>query len=106
MKRFEWQNDGMVVVGAELEYAPMDTHEFVVYEEARLIEVDRDIKAANLQLLVEKVLAWEIADQAFFDVAGADYYPTSDDPDAVETAGNVVGDAQQEMVDLARSLKQ
>lgn len=56
MKRFEWQNDGMVVVGAELEYAPMDTHEFVVYEEARLIEVDRDIKAANLKTLVGMVL--------------------------------------------------
>ena len=56
MKRFEWQNDGMVVVGAELEYAPMDTHEFVVYEEAHQIEVDRDIKAANLKTLVGMVL--------------------------------------------------
>lgn len=84
---------------------PDDTY-VVPAEDLDLVTTDRDIKAANLQLLVEKVLAWEIADQAFFDVAGADYYPTSDDPDAVETAGNVVGDAQQEMVDLARSLKQ
>ena len=33
--------------------------EYVLYEEARLIEVDRDIKAANLRLLVEKVLAYD-----------------------------------------------
>ena len=85
MKRFEWQNDGMVVVGAELEYAPMDTHEFVVYEEAHQIEVDRDIKAANLKTLVDMVLAYKHPG------AGPDNYPAQD---------------YYDMVELARGLKQ
>ena len=97
MKRFEWQNDGMVVVGAELEYAPMDTHEFVVYEEARLIEVDRDIKAANLQLLVEKVL--------YMDAAG-ERFEQNTDAAAEDTLGDAWQRASEELVDLAQSLKQ
>lgn len=32
---------------------------------ARQTEVDRDIKAANLQLLVDKVLEWEVRDSSF-----------------------------------------
>lgn len=67
------------------------------YEEARLIEVDRDIKAANLQLLVEKVLAVETALEALEQNADA----------ALEdTLHDVVQAAGVEMVDLARSLKQ
>lgn len=64
--------------------------QFVHYEEARQIEVDRDIKAANLQLLVEKVLA--------YDVTG--------DGDHINTNINTIADAYDAMVDLARSLKQ
>lgn len=29
------------------------------------VETDRDIKAANLQLLVQRVLMWEVQDSAF-----------------------------------------
>lgn len=33
--------------------------------EASIVSTDRGIKAANLQLLVEKVLMWEVQDSAF-----------------------------------------
>ena len=60
MDRYEWNNDGMVTAYGAFERPPSDSSgEYVLYEEARLIEVDRDIKAANLQLLVEKVLETE-----------------------------------------------
>ena len=59
MKRYEWQNDGMVVCGPNLEYAPDGSSEYVLYEDVEPIVADRDIKAANLQLLVEKVLVVE-----------------------------------------------
>ena len=39
--------------------------EYVLYEDVEPIVADRDIKAANLQLLVEKVLMWEVQDSAF-----------------------------------------
>lgn len=54
---------------------------------AKLIENDRDSKAANLQLLVEKVLMWQTQDSAF-QVA----------PEVMEQFN--------ETVELARSLKQ
>lgn len=41
--------------------------QFVHYEEARQIEVDRDIKAANLRLLVDKVLAIYVNSNDDFD---------------------------------------
>lgn len=86
----------------EFNMEPLDTDEspdgsFVLYEEARVIEVDRDIKAANLQLLVEKVLALETALEASDQSANAALEDTLQD--AVQAAGI-------EMVDLARSLKQ
>lgn len=59
---------------------------YVLYEEARQIEVDRDIKAANLQLLVEKVLAYD----------GLDDHASVEDA-VLAYAG---------MIELARSLKQ
>lgn len=34
-------------------------------ESVRAMLADRDIKAANLQLLVERVLMWEVQDSAF-----------------------------------------
>lgn len=39
--------------------------EYVLYEDVEPIVADRDIKAANLQLLVENVLMWEVQDSAF-----------------------------------------
>lgn len=71
--------DGCLVNGTMIEHSD---GAYVLYEEARLIEVDRDIKAANLQLLVEKVLAIDVdSDKGTWD--------------AIEAA-----------LDLARSLKQ
>lgn len=56
-------------------------------DEVKLTENDRDIKAANLQLLVEKVLIWQVQDSAF----------------------QVASELEQlfnETIELARSLKQ
>ena len=39
-------------------------HDSIV-DQLDTVTADRDIKAANLQLLVEKVLAWEVQDSAF-----------------------------------------
>ena len=64
---------------------------FVMYEEAREIEVDRDIKAANLQLLVKRVLAYKAAFNAFMFADGS-----SDDVD----------EADKDMTNLALGLKQ
>lgn len=72
---------------------PDDTY-VVPAEDYDLIEVDRDIKAANLQLLVEKVLAHQEACER------------------CERGGNDVADvfeaeaAWTHLTDLARSLKQ
>ena len=57
MKRYDVDDDGV-----EHEHAEGD---FVRYEDVEPIVADRDIKAANLQLLVEKVLAWETCDSVF-----------------------------------------
>lgn len=59
MKRYEWDNDGMWETDGSAR-APAG-NEYVLYEEAHMIEVDRDIKTANLQLLVEAVLAHQEA---------------------------------------------
>ena len=85
MNRYDykvWENDDGALEGWLSE---SETGDYCQYEEARLIEVDRDIKAANLQLLVEKVLAYDALDRG-----------TVDEIDA----------ACKDMVDLARSLKQ
>lgn len=93
MKRYEWQNDGMVVCGPNLEYAPDGSSEYVIYEDVEPIVADRDIKAANLQLLVENVLSYDDACQR------------------CESSGNDGGDVYEavetwkQLVDLARSLK-
>ena len=68
--------------------------EFVKYEDVEPIVADRDIKAANLQLLVEDVLAYD------------------DACSRCERNGNDGGDVHEavetwkHLVDLARSLKQ
>ena len=59
--------------------------EYVLYEDVEPIVADRDIKAANLQLLVEKVLTID---------------------EAVEVGDHTVGSCLREAVNLARSLKQ
>lgn len=62
-------------------------------DEARTVEIDRDIKAANLQLLVEKVLDYnDLAEAAVGDEAHVDTLE----------AKRVL----HELVDLARSLAQ
>lgn len=67
MKRFaisEWENeDGQMEQGGLEEDAVFG--EYVLYEDVEPIVADRDIKAANLQLLVENVLMWEVQDSAF-----------------------------------------
>ena len=66
-------------------------------EDYDLTEVDRDIKAANLQLLVEKVLYMDAAGERFEQNTNA----------TVEgTLGDEWQRASEELVDLARSLKQ
>ena len=72
------------------QHACMDTDEagdFVEYEEVYALEIDRDIKAANLQLLVNRVLAWSVQDSVF-------------------QIAPEVQDAFAETIELARSLKQ
>lgn len=87
----EWENDDGALEGWLSE---SETGDYCQYEEARLIEVDRDIKAANLQLLVEKVLAVDALVQRTVEGGGD---------------GGDIADAQaaeEELLDLARSLKQ
>ena len=92
MNRFDIDEDGCEMREPE---GPL-----VWYEEARLIEVDRDIKAANLQLLVEKVLEASVLLDMLQDdedsaVTGIFSYSTKE---AIAKSRLVV--------DLARSLKQ
>jgi hypothetical protein len=66
MKRFNPEQGENIFGGAvvgEMHESPKGR--FVQYKEARQIETDRDIKAANMQLLVEKVLMWAVQDSAF-----------------------------------------
>ena len=86
MKRYDVDEDGV-----ENERPEGD---FVKYEDVEPIVADRDIKAANLQLLVEDVLAYD------------------DACSRCESSGNDGGDVHEavetwkHLVDLARSLKQ
>lgn len=64
------------------------------YEEANQIEVDRDIKAANLQLLVDAVMAYNDACVACEDGG-------NDGADVYEAEQTWIG-----LLDLARGLKQ
>lgn len=41
-----------------------EEHDSIV-DQLAAVTADRDIKAANLQLLVDKVLAWEVRDSSF-----------------------------------------
>ena len=59
MKRYAF------VEGHPAEMVELQDGECVLYEDVGPIVADRDIKAANLQLLVEKVLAWETCDSVF-----------------------------------------
>jgi hypothetical protein len=62
MKRFEIEQGDRVYQAAMSEY---ELGDYVLYEEARTIEIDRDIKATNLQLLVDAVLMWETQSSVF-----------------------------------------
>lgn len=53
MKRVDFDVDGTEIEGSDVDGA------YVLYEEARQIEVDRDIKSANLKTLVDMVLDHE-----------------------------------------------
>jgi hypothetical protein len=59
MKRFGHAYDSQGTVGES------EDGKYVLYEDVEPIISDRDIKAANLKLLVEKVLMWEVQDSAF-----------------------------------------
>ena len=76
MKRYAF------VEGHPAEMVELQDGECVLYVDVEPIVADRDIKAANLQLLVEKVLAYE-------DAGVSNMY-----------------EAEQAMLNLARSLKQ
>ena len=96
MKRFaisEWENeDGQMEQGGLEEDSVFG--DYVRYEDVEPVIADRDIKAANLQLLVEDVLAYD------------------DACSRCESSGNDGGDVHEavetwkHLVDLARSLKQ
>lgn len=64
------------------------------YEEARVIEVDRDIKAANLQLLAKNLLTYSAFVARFED--GPPY----------DNAGKDADNMWDQLLDLARSIKQ
>jgi hypothetical protein len=55
----EWEDDDGTMVGC-MRSQPCEDGEFVLYEDAHTIEVDRDIKAANLDTLRKLVLAIEV----------------------------------------------
>lgn len=89
MKRYSTEHDD--------EPFEFDTGEYVLYEEAHQVEIDRDIKAANLQLLVDAVLAYNNALEVIENSLNAALEDTL--YDAAQTAGEA-------MLDLARGLKQ
>lgn len=91
MKRFdykEWEDDDGALQGwlSESEHG-----EYVLHEDVEPIIADRDIKAANLQLLVDKVLDFDAREQG--------------DIDAIAFMDSVEKD-WTEIVELARGLKQ
>lgn len=86
MKRYDIDADGV-----DYEHPEGD---FVKYEDVEPIVADRDIKAANLQLLVEKVLEYGAFASQFED--GPPY----------DNAGKDADSMWNKLVDLARSLKQ
>ena len=86
MKRYEIAIDGIGYETPEGNY--------VRYEDIEPIIADRDIKAANLQLLVEKVLEYGAFASQFED--GPPY----------DNAGKDADSMWNKLGDLARSLKQ
>lgn len=93
MKRFRIdQMCGYSCIDAEMEAD--EAGEYVLYADVEPIIADRDIKAANLETLVDLVLAYE--ERA--NIAVANEGCIGDIADADE--------AYNEMLDLARGLKQ
>lgn len=86
MKRYDVDGDGV-----EHEHAEGD---FVKYEDVEPTVTDRDIKAANLQLLVGKVLEFGSFAAQFAD--GPPY----------DNAGKDADNMWDQLLDLARSIKQ
>lgn len=97
MKRFaisEWENeDGQMEQGGLEEDAVFG--DYVRYEDVEPIVADRDIKAANLRLLVEKVLAYDTE---------ADLLEDHEEGGGVDHVEIMT--AYDRMVRLARGLKQ
>lgn len=89
MKRFDHAYDSQGTVGES------EGGKYVLYEEARVVEVDRDIKAANLKTLVDMVLAYDTAADRLED------HEEGGGLDHVE-----IMTAYDRMVRLARGLKQ
>ena len=87
MKRYDVDGDGV-----EHEHAEGD---FVRYEDVEPLVADRDIKAANLRLLVEKVLAYDTE---------ADLLEDHEEGGGVDHVEIMT--AYDRMVRLARGLKQ
>ena len=86
MKRYDVDDDGV-----EHEHAEGD---FVRYEDIEPIVADRDIKAANLQLLAKNLLTYSAFVAQFED--GPPY----------DNAGKDADNMWDQLLDLARSLKQ
>lgn len=86
MKRYDVDDDGV-----EHEHAEGD---FVKYEDVEPIVADRDIKAANLQLLAKNLLTYSAFVAQFED--GPPY----------DNAGKDADNMWDQLLDLARSIKQ
>lgn len=86
MKRYDVDDDGV-----EHEHAEGD---FVKYEDIEPIVADRDIKAANLQLLAKNLLTYSAFVAQFED--GPPY----------DNAGKDADNMWDQLLDLARSIKQ
>ena len=96
MKRFaisEWENeDGQMEQGGLEEDAVFG--DYVRYEDVEPIVADRDIKAANLQLLAKNLLTYSAFVAQFED--GPPY----------DNAGKDADNMWDQLLDLARSIKQ
>ena len=86
MKRYDVDDDGV-----EHEHAEGD---FVRYEDVEPLVADRDIKATNLQLLAKNLLTYSAFVAQFED--GPPY----------DNAGKDADNMWDQLLDLARSLKQ
>ena len=86
MKRYDVDDDGV-----EHEHAEGD---FVRYEDVEPLVADRDIKAANLQLLAKNLLTYSA------------FVAQLEDGPPYDNAGKDADNMWDQLLDLARSIKQ